>query len=1149
MREKRNKRRLRAIALGLCISILLVLAGCGEQSVETGAPGSGSGSVAGTDTETVTGTYISDQFYFHLTDEEYLAEEGGVAFANNELLLIPAASVTRADLEAAIAPYGGSVIGYSDLTNEYQIQFTQTYDLAQLQALQDTLEQKGLFDSVQINYALELQADFYPDDELWASEWSQQPGDGNWGMEAIQAPAAWDSYDTLSPVNVGLIDNWFFVGHGDLHFAGTYFNTVWSADSAHGTHTSGTIGAKFNNGEGVAGVMPKANLYGFSTDGTGKATTLAVFNAGLRQLIGEADCKVVNVSMGLTCDFAAAHGNQNAQAAINSVNASIERTLLSLLHSGHEFVIVKSAGNENDRISPSESYRYFRDSAAYFGYVQDPNGTEYGDTDAAFGMFSGITNPEIESRILVVGAVELDKTTGEIRMAPYSNHGKRVDLAAPGSAIESTYATMNVFFQFKEDYIERNGTSMAAPHVAGAAAMLFGADDALTGADVKAILCDTASGSYGYADSTFSETYPLLNVKAALDAVTSGSYVGTQLQDFTLPDEMVIAIGETNVIEPTVQPEDAGTYQMTWTSSDDSIATVAPGGIVYGASKGTVEITATAVCAGKTVTRTTQLRVASQARDTVLVLDISGSMSGGPMEEMKKAATQFCTDLLEDPYSNRVGLVCYDDSIVDYALTSDLDTLVDAIAALEPGGTTNMHGGLERAKDIMENQSKDDAIRNIVVMADGLPNEGAYSASGSFATGGNSWMSFGYGYENAVVDIGQEIMKSYNLYSLGFFHQLSGTSKETAVNLMEMLTNQTDGYHEVVEAENLQFAFGEIAEDIDSGERIVINIACPVDVFISYNGETLSSASSSYQDTASFGSLKLLGKKKDIKVVTLDADKVYDVQLTGTDDGAMDYTINYIDDTDTITDYRGFRSVPITASTRITTSTDNSKAVQLNIDENGDGTIDSIWSANQNEIGNRITQQADVEPTEPKTELSQDTQTLSAGIVVLICLVVLLVVGVLVGVAVACGASAGNKGKKTVPISAPPAPVDLPPAEKELPNDADTAPLAAAGPCVTVLSGPLSGRHFFLPRDGVVYIGKAKQAGVRLPVAYEKVSRLHCSVQYQADLNRYFVVDCSSNGTYLSAHNRLQRGKRTAIAPGTELFLADEGCRIRLENL
>lgn len=131
------------------------------------------------------------------------------------------------------------------------------------------------------------------------------------------------------------------------------------------------------------------------------------------------------------------------------------------------------------------------------------------------------------------------------------------------------------------------------------------------------------------------------------------NFGGKTVSDFTMPAEKVVTLGEISVIEPELTPIDAASYSIKWSSSDESVATVSPNGeagIITALAKGTATITAELTSGGKTITKTTSLRVASKARDTVLVLDVSGSMSGDPLDEMKKSAIQFCNDLLKDEY-------------------------------------------------------------------------------------------------------------------------------------------------------------------------------------------------------------------------------------------------------------------------------------------------------------------------------------------------------------------------------------------------------------------------------------------------------------------------------------------------------------------
>lgn len=101
---------------------------------------------------------------------------------------------------------------------------------------------------------------------------------------------------------------------------------------------------------------------------------------------------------------------------------------------------------------------------------------------------------------------------------------------------------------------------------------------------------------------------------------------------------------------------------------------------------------------------------------------------------------------------------------------------------------------------------------------------------------------------------------------------------------------------------------------------------------------------------------------------------------------------------------------------------------------------------------------------------------------------------------------------------------------------------------IQVTSGSMNG--FSVPiKDGeTLYLGKdAKFANLVFTGDYKNVSRLHCAVTFDAKANRYFVTDCSTNGTYFINQKRLEKGKRTPVAPTTTLLLANDNCMIRLE--
>lgn len=668
-------------------------------------------------------------------------------------------------------------------------------------------------------------------------------------------------------------------------------------------------------------------------------------------------------------------------------------------------------------------------------------------------------------------------------------------------------------------------------------------DTALGGGNINDAL-EKAKDTYGNNDNLEDKSKGKYIAYPIIVGNQNATLVDLPVKDFYIPDSMTLTLGEIDVIEPEIEPVGASDYSIKWTSSDESVATVTPTGdecIVTSKGKGTATITGELVSNGKTITKSTNVRVASQGRDTILVLDVSGSMSGTPIDEMKKSAINFCNELLTDEYNNRVGLVLYDDSIDTVDLTNDLNSLINYIENISSGGTTNMQGALAAAGNMLDSQGKDDNIKNVVVMADGLPNEGETSDTGKMSqlTQYSSYPS-DVAYANGVINTAENIMSNYNMYSLGFFHDLSGVEKDFAVDLMKFLTNMPDGYHQVDTAENLQFAFGDIQETISDGSKVVINIACPVDVSVTYNGETLSSAQSTYSDSASFGTLQLLGKNKDIKVLSLDPSVVYDVQLSGTGNGTMNYSVNYLDDSNAIIDYRTFESIPITPTTKIDSNTNNSAGeISLNIDENGDGTVDKVYSAAVNSVAELTygaeTQEPEVvEKVEP--EKSDDTWvTVMIAVVVIIALVGIILTVILV--------SSNNKKKNqsyNIPVIEP----------KNKTKNVNGK--------ITVISGSMSGKEFNLDTGKGYIIGKdSSKAQIVLAYDYGKVSREHCVISYDDQTQLYSVIDMSSNGTYyidnktaplnssVSKH-RLNKNVGVELQSGCVLILGDEDCRVVL---
>jgi thermitase len=261
----------------------------------------------------------------------------------------------------------------------------------------------------------------------------------------IDAPEAW-AMSTGSPaVIVAVIDTGIDYTHPDLaaNYAGGYNFAAGDAnpmdDHGHGTHVSGTIAAALDNltgdpaaAEGVVGIAPNARILGYkvcAADGT--CSDFAIEQAVARAITDGA--KVINMSLG------SAEYSQSLDDAVQDAwNAGL--------------VIVAAAGN---------------------------NGT----TDPFY--------PAALDNVISVGAFDEDD-----RRAAFSNYGTKVDISAPGNVIMSTYPLIacpaSELPGNSGCYTWQSGTSMAAPHVAGAAALVWSRTDVTTNRQVVDILLRSA---------------------------------------------------------------------------------------------------------------------------------------------------------------------------------------------------------------------------------------------------------------------------------------------------------------------------------------------------------------------------------------------------------------------------------------------------------------------------------------------------------------------------------------------------------------------------------------------------------------------------------------------------------------------------------
>ena len=174
------------------------------------------------------------------------------------------------------------------------------------------------------------------------------------------------------------------------------------------------------------------------------------------------------------------------------------------------------------------------------------------------------------------------------------------------------------------------------------------------------------------------------------------------------------------------------------------------------------------------------------------------------------------------------------------------------------------------------------------------------------------------------------------------------------------------------------FFFGDIADQINGQKYIYIRIACPVDVTVTHDGETLNSSQSVLSTRTSFGTLTFEdtdtagrssvstssyssssgdispGDEDRVKILRLKEGENYDVRINGTGDGTMNYKIGFMDEKGEYNDFREFENVEISPKTQINTLATVSDTTVMNVDNDGDGKYDITYEANANSVGKSV---------------------------------------------------------------------------------------------------------------------------------------------------------------------------------------------------
>ncbi|MBW6457351.1 MAG: S8 family serine peptidase, partial [Trueperaceae bacterium] len=346
--------------------------------------------------------------------------------------------------------------------------------------------------------------------------WQTAPAGGNWGLERIRVPQLWNLNAAVAKrgntTPTGVLDVGFANSHQDLVYDQ---NLTSGTQHEHGTHVAGTIAATFDNGVGVDGVNPFAELVLNAPAFSGSGSTLSVrtswgqqMSAGFFGLINaRTDVLVVNASLGY--NWGPAGINQNTNTAVHDLveNQGAIFVLAELIHliRGRRLpLFVVAAGNDSNDIS---------DGAGGFVRMQARWGSPFAYAGIEFGM----------SNIIVVESVANSAASaGGATRSGFSNIGG--DISAPGSDVLSTSWRSGTPTTF---YETMSGTSMAAPHVTGLISYLYAVDPTLTHSQIVGLLAANAVAVAGGASPRIDAFATVIDI----DRVKGGDAVLRMLLD------------------------------------------------------------------------------------------------------------------------------------------------------------------------------------------------------------------------------------------------------------------------------------------------------------------------------------------------------------------------------------------------------------------------------------------------------------------------------------------------------------------------------------------------------------------------------------------------------------------------------------------
>ncbi len=452
---------------------------------------------------------LSPSFFIENIDESDISSLGkNVGYIKNTALVFFDENATFFDKIGFLLKTDGSLLGFIDELDLCVIK-TENKNYNELNSFCKDLTNYDSVALATICPAKKLENQYTPTDPFMdensygTNDWDDEnPQGNNWHIEAIDARSAWGYKNLFSHIEIGVVDGGFDTEHEELK--GKILFPTKRAErrnrpNHHGTHVAGIIAAEQDNGVGISGICSSSTL--ICVDWSPSTNQLWIADLAVLQALGEVvkkGAKVINFSVGNSSSM----GDNNYK--FPSIVPDIDSILYSyafgsLLNKGYDFVVVQSAGNGN-----GNSYAVDASQNGLFASIRK---------ERAFLPFNNVSVEDVLNRIIIVGSAE--KTEAGYVQTSSSNIGDRVDICAPG---------YNIYSCTKDNtYLTKSGTSMAAPVVTGVASLVWSVNPALTGKEVKEIVCSNTKdvvlpAEERHYDFLNYKSYPLVNAKLAVEA-------------------------------------------------------------------------------------------------------------------------------------------------------------------------------------------------------------------------------------------------------------------------------------------------------------------------------------------------------------------------------------------------------------------------------------------------------------------------------------------------------------------------------------------------------------------------------------------------------------------------------------------------------